>query len=133
MSPSKPKALLRSLLISYLLSGILLLVMSFALYKLKLKEAQINTAVYAVYVIACLVGGILSGKALQNRRFFWGLLTAVFPGAVCRLVADETGYSTRYLAYLHSPGMLRSRRHGRRYGQLRGGSSASFSSSSLRI
>ncbi|MEW4411137.1 TIGR04086 family membrane protein [Clostridium sp. AN503] len=77
MSPSKPKALLRSLLISYLLSGILLLVMSFALYKLKLKEAQINTAVYAVYVIACLVGGILSGKALQNRRFFWGLLTGL--------------------------------------------------------
>lgn len=77
MSPSKPKVLLRSLFISYLLSGILLLVMSFALYKLKLKEDQINTAVYAVYVIACLTGGILSGKALLTRRFFWGLLTGL--------------------------------------------------------
>lgn len=77
MNPSKPKALLRSLLLSYLLSGILLLVMSFALYKLKLKEAQINLAVYAVYIIACLAGGILSGRALQTRRFFWGLITGL--------------------------------------------------------
>lgn len=77
MNPSKPKALLRSLIFSYLLSGILLLIMSFALYELKLKEAQINLAVYAIYVISCLTGGILTGKALQNRRFFWGLLTGL--------------------------------------------------------
>lgn len=77
MNPSKPKALLRSLFLSYLLSGILLLIMAFAMYKLKLKEAQINTAVYAVYVIACLIGGILSGKALQTRKFFWGMLTGL--------------------------------------------------------
>lgn len=82
MGQSKPKALLRSLLLSYLLSGILLLAMSFALYKLKLKEAQINLAVYAVYAIACLAGGILSGKALQSRRFFWGLLTGLLYFAV---------------------------------------------------
>lgn len=73
MNPSKPKALLRCLIISYLLSGILLLVLSFALYKWKLKESQINMAVYIVYVIACLAGGILAGKAIRSRRFFWGL------------------------------------------------------------
>lgn len=77
MNPSKPKALLGSLFISYLLSGILLLVMAFAMYKLRLREAQINVAVYAVYVIACLVGGICSGKSLQTRKFFWGLLTGL--------------------------------------------------------
>lgn len=77
MNPSKPKALLRSLLVSYLLSGILLLLLSFLLYKLKLKEEQINLAVYAVYVIACLVGGFLSGRSLQNRRFFWGLASGL--------------------------------------------------------
>lgn len=77
MNPSKPKALLGSLFISYLLSGVLLLVMAFAMYKLKLKEAQINVAVYGVYVIACLVGGMMSGKALQTRRFFWGMLTGL--------------------------------------------------------
>ena len=82
MNPSKPKALLRSLLISYLLSGILLLAMSFALYKLKLKEAQINAAVYAIYIFACFAGGVLAGKAIGSRRVFWGLLSGLLYFAV---------------------------------------------------
>ncbi len=77
MNTSRPKVLLRSLIISYLLSGVLLLTLSFVLYKLKLKEEQINTAVYGVYVVSCLIGGLLSGKAIKTRRFFWGLLTGL--------------------------------------------------------
>lgn len=77
MNTSRPKALLRSLVVSYLLSGILLLALSFILYKLKLKEAQINTAVYAVYVIACFFGGLLAGKAVGSRRFLWGLISGI--------------------------------------------------------
>lgn len=77
MTPSKPKVLLRSLLCSYLMSGILLLVLAFALYKLKLKEAQINTAVYFIYGTACLFGGFLAGKGIGQRRFFWGVLSGL--------------------------------------------------------
>lgn len=77
MIPSKPKALLRSLLISYILSGLLLLGLAFVLYKLKIKEAQINMAVYAIYVIACLIGGFLAGKQIGQRRFFWGMLSGL--------------------------------------------------------
>ena len=36
------KPMLRSLLISYVLSGILLAALAFALYKLRLKEGQVN-------------------------------------------------------------------------------------------
>lgn len=77
MNSGSPKTLLRSLIISYVLSGILLLALSFALYKLKIKEAQINTAVYIVYLLACLAGGLLAGKAMRQRRFFWGLLSGL--------------------------------------------------------
>lgn len=87
MNPSKPKALLRSLLFAYLLSGVLILLMSFLLYKLKLKEAQINTAVYIIYVLACLIGGFLSGRAFRTRRFFWGLLTGVLYFVVLAIVS----------------------------------------------
>jgi len=59
MNVSGSKVLLRSLLASYLLSGVLLLILSFALYRLKLGEEQVNAAVYGVYVIACLFGGFL--------------------------------------------------------------------------
>lgn len=77
MNPSRPKALLGSLLLSYVISGILLLGLAFVLYKLKIKEAQINTAVYAVYAIACLIGGFFAGKRIGQRRFFWGLLSGL--------------------------------------------------------
>ncbi len=72
-----PKALLRSLIFSYVLSGILLLALSFALYKLKMKEAQINIAVYGVYILACLAGGLMAGKIIRQKRFFWGLLSGL--------------------------------------------------------
>ena len=62
------KPMLRSLLISYVLSGLLLGALAFALYKLRLKEGQVNLIVYLVYLAAC----------LRQRRFFWGLLSGLF-------------------------------------------------------
>lgn len=82
MITSKPKALLHSLIFSYLLSGILLLALSFGLYKLKMKEAQINTAVYLIYLLACLAGGFLAGKAARQRRFFWGMVSGLLYFAI---------------------------------------------------
>lgn len=77
MNPSRPKALLRSLLFSYILSGILLLGLALVLYKLKIKEAQINTAVYVVYIVSCLTGGFFAGRRIGQRRFFWGMLSGL--------------------------------------------------------
>ena len=77
MLPSRPKAVLISLLASYLLSALLLFILTLVLYRLKLKESQITPAVYALNVISCLAGGLLCSKALRTRRFFWGLLTGM--------------------------------------------------------
>ena len=67
MNVSGSKVLLRSLLASY---------------RLKLGEEQVNAAVYGVYVIACLFGGFLAGKAALSRRFFWGMLTGILYFAI---------------------------------------------------
>ncbi len=91
MTTSRPKALLRSLLVSYLLSAVLLLALSFAFYKLKCGEPQINLAVCAIYAAACLTGGFLSGKAVGSRRFFWGLLTGLLYFAVLAAASFATG------------------------------------------
>ena len=54
MEKSKLQATLKTLLISYILTGILLVVLAFALYKFRLKEGQIRIGVNAVYIITCL-------------------------------------------------------------------------------
>lgn len=77
MRPSFFKILLRSLLIAYLLSGIFLLLLSFALYKQNLSEPFTNAAVYVLYTASCLAGGFCAGKAAASRRFFWGLLIGI--------------------------------------------------------
>lgn len=68
-----PKKLLQSLLCSYLLSGILLLVTAFFLYRFRLKESQIQLAVAAIYVLSGAVAGFFLAKATGKRRFFCGL------------------------------------------------------------
>ena len=77
MLPSRPKAVLVSLVVSYLLSALLLFFLAFVMYRLKLKESQITPAVYFLYILSCFTGGLLCGKALRTRRFFWGFLTGV--------------------------------------------------------
>ena len=71
------KPMLRSLLVSYLLSGLLLAGLAFALYKLRLKENVVNVLVFAVYFLTCLAGGLSVGKRIPRRRFFWGLLAGL--------------------------------------------------------
>lgn len=67
-------ALLKSLLLSYILTVILLGVLAFLLYKLRLSEKMVSGAIIAIYVAATLFGGFITGKKMGNRRFLWGLI-----------------------------------------------------------
>lgn len=78
MGNGKFKAMVRSLLFSYILTGLLLIAVSFLLFKLHLKESQVTLAVNAIYILSCVAGGMAAGKSIRQRRFFWGLLLGVF-------------------------------------------------------
>ena len=84
---SRPLSLVRSLLFSYILTGILLFALSFLLYKMKLSRGQVRMGVYAVYVLSCLFGGFLAGKQIKTRRFVWGGLTGILYFAVLFLLS----------------------------------------------
>ncbi len=68
-------AIVAALLIMYILSGILLLLLAFLLFKMELSEMFIKAAVIVIYIVTGLVGGIFVGKRLKDRKFLWGLLT----------------------------------------------------------
>lgn len=69
--------MLKSLLISYVLTGILLLVLAMLLYKLDMDEKAVSAGIIAIYITSTLVGGLAIGKMAKSRRFFWGLLLGV--------------------------------------------------------
>lgn len=70
---SKIMWVLKSLLASYLVTGILLMLLTIALYKFNLNERAVSAAIVAVYVASTLIGGIIIGKLARTRRFIWGL------------------------------------------------------------
>ena len=65
--------LLKCLLFSYIVTMALLAVLAFLLYKLGLGEKFVAGAIVAIYVLATVLGGMIAGKRLKNRRFLWGL------------------------------------------------------------
>lgn len=70
---SKVMWVLKSLLVSYVVTGILLLLLAMALYKLELNEKAVSAAIVAIYIMATLIGGIIIGKFAKVKRFLWGL------------------------------------------------------------
>lgn len=64
--------MIKALLASYIVTGLLLLVLALLLYKLRLSESAVNVGIIAVYVVSCFLGGFLGGKMMKTRKFLWG-------------------------------------------------------------
>ena len=65
--------MLKALLASYIVTGILLLVLTLLLYKLELNEQMVSMAIVVVYLLSTFIGGIIIGKLTKIRKFLWGL------------------------------------------------------------
>lgn len=66
--------LLKTLLFSYILTGALLALLAFLLYKVGLTERIVSIVIIAIYVVSTFLAGFVAGKRLKNRKFLWGLL-----------------------------------------------------------
>lgn len=73
----KVKAVLKSLLFAYALTGLFLLLLAFLLFKFDLGEAPVTAGIIAVYVISCLMGGFLAGKLVRKDKYLWGVLVGL--------------------------------------------------------
>ncbi len=69
--------ILKSLLCAYVVTGILLLVLTLLLYKAGLSEENVNAGIILIYVISTFSGGFVIGKLTGTRKFLWGLLLGV--------------------------------------------------------
>lgn len=88
---NKPLFFLKTLFITYLLTGILLFVLAFVLYKLRLSNTQVQTGVYLIYILSCFLGGFLAGRKMKSRRFLWGMLMGGLYFVVLFLVSALSG------------------------------------------
>lgn len=68
---------IKSLLASYIVTGILLLVLTFFMYKFELNEKIVSAAIVGIYVVSILIGGVIIGKLTKSKRYLWGMVLGI--------------------------------------------------------
>ena len=68
---------IKSLLASYIVTGILLLVLTFFMYKFELNEKIVSAAIVGIYVVSTLIGGMILGKLTKSKRYLWGMVLGI--------------------------------------------------------
>ncbi len=66
-------AMIRVLVFTYVVTGLMLMLVSFLMYQFGLEEGQVSIAIMIVYFLAGLFGGILSGRTWKNKKYLWGM------------------------------------------------------------
>ena len=95
MESKKIVWIIKALFLSYLLSGILLLLMALAVYKLEWEEQIVSAGVIVVYVISNLAAGIYAGKKFGQRRFLAGLVCGALYAILLCLVSSVVYWDVR--------------------------------------
>ncbi len=65
---------LKILVISYVVTGVLLLLMSLCMLKMNISSGIVSIGIVVIYIIAAFGGGFLLAKREKTRRLMWGAL-----------------------------------------------------------
>ena len=83
----KVMQMLKCLLASYIVTGLLLLGLTFLVYKFELNEQVVLGSVVAIYVVSTFVGGFIIGKLMPRRKFLWGMILGLTYFALLLLIS----------------------------------------------
>ena len=68
----KGKAILRSLLLAYGVTGLFLLILAFLLFQFEFGGGTAAVGIIIIYVVSCLAGGFMAGKIIRKDRYILG-------------------------------------------------------------
>ena len=73
----KARAVLKSLLFAYALTGVALLLLAFLLFTFDFGETAVDVGIIVVYVFACFMGGFMAGRIIRRDKYLWGVATGL--------------------------------------------------------
>lgn len=79
--------LLKGLLFSYIVTAVVVLILSFLMLKLDLSGTVISGGINFVYIVSAFTGGFYMGKKVEQKKFLWGLLMGVFYFVILMLIS----------------------------------------------
>ncbi|RDU24007.1 TIGR04086 family membrane protein [Anaerosacchariphilus polymeriproducens] len=71
---SRLSMVFKALFLAYIVTGILLIVLTALLFKMELREGQVTVGIMAIYIFAGFVAGFAMGKSSKSQKFLWGLM-----------------------------------------------------------
>lgn len=89
---------LKSLILAYIVTGIALFGLAFAMYKLGLNEKTVEFAITFIYIFASAVGGLSMGKHMKQRKFLWGCLIGLCYAIIIFAASLMTAKGDRVIA-----------------------------------
>lgn len=87
----KSIVVLKAMTAAYVVTILLLLILSFVMYKLHLADTYVVVIINFVYVLANFTGGLICAKAMNSRRIVWGVITAAAYFVILYLISLIVG------------------------------------------
>lgn len=82
---------IKGLIVSYAVTGVLLAVLAFLVYQFHLSENITDLIIIAIYVAVTFIGGFIVGKRVKEQKFLWGFLLGFFYILIISVVAIGLG------------------------------------------
>lgn len=78
---------LEALVFSYIITGLLLLLISFLMLKIEMSGMVVSGLINFTYIASAFTGGFFIGKKVEQKKFIWGLLIGIFYFIVLMIVS----------------------------------------------
>lgn len=79
--------LLKGLFFAYIITAIILLILSLLMLKLNLPAIVTSVGINLAYIASSLLSGFYVGKKVEQKKFIWGLLMGVIYFVILMLVS----------------------------------------------
>ncbi len=82
---------IKGLIISYAVTGLLLAILAFLVYKFEFTEKITDIAIIMIYVVVTFIGAFVVGKKVKAQKFLWGFLLGLLYILIISVVAIVLG------------------------------------------
>lgn len=72
-----PIRLIKTTLAAYIVTAIMLLLLSYLMYKYEISGTALNVGLVLTYIIPNFMAGLITGKMMKEKRLLWGVVSGI--------------------------------------------------------
>lgn len=76
------------LLFMYILTGLMLFLLAFMMYKMDLSSNQINLGIIIIMISSTFIGGLLAAKSFREKKFMYGALIGLLYFLILTIISS---------------------------------------------